>query len=378
MSRVLLFVCLCCVLLAARVEASPLADAAEQAAEREAEDRLLRRRFKRLKRAERIELREWFEAELRTTDTFQLKLLRFVVASQEVDRSTWPEAEPAPVFDPERHAPGAARRRVLRERSSKVKRVRKTLLRKVPERALVTAWSYDYATRGLVRLADPRDPELVFENALAGFAPDHDLAEALVERMLDDGSQATALAAFAHAYTDRDGGVYEGLTLYDGWASGALLEMPDVDCLGVIHTVLDDWKTWSAPVKKKQQEPLYERVGELFEDAYLHRSLRHALARTFLGGSVVLRDGYGLQLDRLHTLWEEDASTPTDLARKLPDAEGWGDFLDDWGNLTDKHPDKLAAGARRRATLDEGHAAVRATLLRVLGELEAQLEQQGK
>jgi hypothetical protein len=375
MLRATLPLCLAFALLPSLASAAPSGDAPALNAEREAENKALRRRFKKLKRAEKVELREFFEAELRVTDTFQLQLLRYVLGTQEVDRGAWPDAEPAQAFDAETHAPGAARRKPLKSKSAKVKRARERFLRKVPERGLTPAWSYDYATRGLVRLADPRDPELVFENALAGFAPDHDLAEALVERMLDDGSQAATLGAFAHAYTDRNGGVYEGLTLYDGWASGTLLEMPDVDCLGVIHTVLDDWKTWSAPVKAKEQDPLYERIGELFNDAYLHRSLRHALARTFLGGSVVLRDGYTMQINRLHTLWEENASTPKELVQMLPDAESYGDFLDEWGRLTDKHPEKLAAGKRRRGTLDQGHATIRATLVRVLEELEAQLEE---
>lgn len=347
--------------------------AAKARAAFENETKALRRRFKRLSKAERLEWREWYEAELRYTDTFQLKLLRFVLGGQDVDPGTWPDADDPPIFDPKEHAPGAARRKVLKERSSKVKKVRKAFLSKVPERALQSSWAYDYGTGGLVRLGDPRDPETVFENGLVGFAPDHDLVEALIERMLDDASQRVPLRAFGHAYTDRNGGVYPGLTLYDGWASGTTLEMPDVDCLGVIHYVLDDWDTWSAPVPARQQDPLYERIGEIFVDAYRHRALRHALARTFLGGSVALRDGYALELDRLHALWEEKQSTPSELRAMLPTAETWFDFIDEWGRLTDKHPKKLAAGVNRRAALDQGHGVVRSTLVRVLEQLETQI-----
>ena len=354
------------------VEKDEAAQAAREA-EREREDKALQRRFEKLSRAERVEWREWFEAELRYTETFQLGLLRYVLQSQDVDPGTWPDAADVPIYSPDEHAPGAARRRKLRASSAKVKKVTERLLRKVPERALDSAWAYDYATGGLVRRGDPRDPQRVFDNGLVGFAPDHDLVEALIERQLDDGSQRVALTAFGHAYTDRDGGVYPGLTLYDAWCSGAELEMPDVDCLGVIHDVLDDWKSWKAPVPKRQQEPLYERMAELFIDAHRHRALRHALALSYLGGSVALRDGYALELDRLHALWNEHESTPEKLLAELPDADGWEDFLTDWGRLTDKQPKKLRAGVSRRATLDLGHRTVRATLIRVLDGLEAQI-----
>ena len=45
--------------------------------------------------------------------------------------------------------------------------------------------------------------------------------------------ERSALAAFGPAYTDRNGNVYPGVTLYDAWASGPEIEMPDVDVLGV-------------------------------------------------------------------------------------------------------------------------------------------------
>jgi signal transduction histidine kinase len=96
--------------------------------------------------------------------------------------------------------------------------------------------------RRVVRLRDPDDAAALFENALAGAPPDTDLVEAYVERALDDGAQQAALAAVAHAYTDRDGNVYEGLTLYDVDArdvareAGALIE-PAAGAKGLAFTL---------------------------------------------------------------------------------------------------------------------------------------------
>jgi hypothetical protein len=41
----------------------------------------------------------------------------------------------------------------------------------------------------LRRVVSADEPQRIFENALRGHPPKLDLAEALVERMLDDGSQ---------------------------------------------------------------------------------------------------------------------------------------------------------------------------------------------
>src|SRR5262249_29966935 len=146
----------------------------------------------------------------------------------------------------------------------------------------------------------------------------------------DDGSQQKTLAAFLHAYTDREGGVYPGVTLYDAWASGAEIEMPDVDCLGIVHSVLDDWKTWRAPVPATKHEALYDRIGKIFVDAHRHRSLRRALATVFLEGSPALRDGFVDSVGNFHALWEDCGSTPAELAKRLPKPKDRTEFLSAW------------------------------------------------
>jgi hypothetical protein len=240
-----------------------------------------------------------------------------------------------------------------------------------PPRHLRRAWSYDWASGEPRRVPVKNDVERIFENALAGFAPDLDLAEVLVLAALDTGEQRVVLGAFDHAYTDRGGRVF-ALSLYEAWASGVEIEMPDVDILGIVHTVLEDWKRWVAPVPARKHKALYATLGELFASARRYRGLREALAALYLNARPVLWDGYGESLVRLHALWARDTSLPTRLSERLPaDPEVWTDFLATWAETCQAEPDLRAAGLAREAALSTDAARVRATLVRVLEQMGA-------
>jgi hypothetical protein len=338
-------------------------------------DRDLERAWKRLSAEEKVEVCEWFAQETKWLEGFQAQLVRFVLERQERDAGTWPAAEPPPFFDPAVHAAAdVIERKELAPTSPLLKQKRERFFAKVPRPRLSSAWEYDYGTRELRRTPKLDDPERIFANALHGFAPGLDLAQALVEQALDDGSQQALLGAFAHAYTDREGRVFSGMTLYDAWSSGSEIEMPDVDCLGIVHTVFDDWSTWVAPVPATRQDALYDRIGELFQDARRHRGLRQALAQCFLVADPELRDGYAASLVELHALWESAASTPTELVGRLPAPSAWKSFLQDWTARCKKEPDLRGVGDRRRAALASGAQEVRATFARVLTEFAARDE----
>lgn len=340
----------------------------------EPSDEELRRAWKRLTRPQKHEVCEWFRAELQLVDSFQARLVRHALALADRDPLAWPEATPAPWFDPKTHAPAQPiARKPLSASSAELKRMRERFFARVPEPRLSSAWVYDYGARELRRSAPLEDPERIFHNALAGFGPGLDLAEALVELALDDGAQQRALAAFAHAYTDRAGKVYTGLSLYDAHASGSSIEMPDVDCLGIVHEVVGDWNTWSAPVPASAQDALYRRIGSLFREAHRHRGLRRALAQVYLAGAPALRDGYAALLDELHALWESASSTPSELRARLPGAAGWDAFLAEWQARLASEPELLRKGRARRAVLEADAQAVRAAFARVLLAFQASL-----
>jgi hypothetical protein len=338
-------------------------------------DEAVRAAWDKLEDGDKKEIVEWFSAEAQYLDTFQNRLLAFALAKPERDMFQWPQLERSTWFDPETHAAvQPIPRKWVAAGSSTAKKLRERVFRKIPERRLDSAWVYDYTTREPRRVKDLEDPERLFANALAGFPPNLDYAEVLIERLLDDGSLKKELTVFAHAYTDRVGNAFAGVTLYDVWGATVEMEMPDIDCLGVVHELLDDWKTWKAPVSK--QKSLYAKIETLYLPARNHRALRHALARSFLTGDAVLRDNYQLNLDLFHAVWEANNSTPSKLAEELPTPKDWAKWLEGWGKKTSGKPKSVAferwqKGQGRKQTLISDSARVRATLVRIMREYGA-------
>src|SRR5688572_8919809 len=333
-----------------------------------------RRAFLALSEAEQRDFLEWFTVECEKLGTFQGTLIRYVLDQETREASAWPELRPLAWFDEKVHAAGhPIPRELLAADADEVVAVRNQILHAPGTRRLDSGWMVDYGERTLVRLPRQDDPVRVFENALLGMAPGWDLTEALVELALDDGSLQKGFQAFAHAYTDRWGGVYPGVTLYDAHASmpGVSIEMPDVDALGIVHTLVGDWTTWVSPVPAEQHEGLYQRLSELFKPLLHHRGLRASLARTFLCGSAELRDSYRFNLDNFHALWESVSSDPAALAAKLPDEAGWRDFLQGWDDHLNENSELKLRGMSRHAALERDGQGVRARLLSLLEEYGA-------
>jgi hypothetical protein len=335
--------------------------------EREARAREL---FAGMSRNEKLEFLGWFESECELLQSFQNTLLQWVLKSAP-DPSTWSAPPPLEWFDPQLHAPAQPiPRRWLAEDDPNVAAAYARMYANVPARRAESGWEYDYAAREPRRLPEEEDPDRVLRNALLGLPPGWDYAEALVEGMLDDGALQKSFAAFQRVYTDRYGNAYPGITLYDAWASRSDIEMPDVDALGLIHAILDDWTTWKAVVANSEQAPLYARLGELFFAVHRQRGLRGALARAFLCGSTELRDGYQNHLDRFHALWEEANSTPSALAQKLPDSAAWASALQTWTDEMAKDELRLLRGVRRRYFLDANAEQVRTLLFQLLDQYQ--------
>lgn len=328
--------------------------------------------FATLSAEEQAGLVEALASEARNLPTFQMQLVNWVLAQEEIDPGLRPDAPPLGWFDPETHAPKQPiPRKVLALDSPALAMAERELLGPIAPRRAESGWTYDYGRREVQRQSNERDPWRVFENALLGLPPYWDLAEALVEAKLDDGTYQKVLAAFGHAYTDRVGGVYPTITLYDAWISRAAIEAPDVDTLGIMHEVVGDWQTFQSIVPESQHEDLFGRIGGLVMPAYHHRSLRQALARTFVCGSTELRDGYQQHLDNFHALWESVSSDPGALAAVLPADAQWSDYL--LGLFERARTDELFAlrGLRRRDTLDKNGEDVRRWLFWLLDQADA-------
>lgn len=334
-------------------------------------DARAKRAFEALSAAERGEVVDWLSSTIAGLKCFRVNLIGRTVAQSESTESEAPAPAARTWFDPKVHAPAQPiPRQLVRAGEARHDALLKRF-RLGAARGWSPAASYDWGAGRIVRARASDESRRVFENALRGRAPREDWVEALVEARLDDGSQRKALAAFEHLYTDRAGGAFEGVSLYDAWKSGADIEMPDVDVLGIVHAVKGDWTTWTAPVPDRQHARLYETVGGWFAEAKAHRVLRVVLARCFLDADEPLPDGYAHLATNFHCLWDEHESDPAKLLAALPSAAGQKAWVEALAARVRADPAAWERGQVRIAALRRDAAEVRAVALWVLSEYGA-------
>ncbi|QDV07276.1 hypothetical protein Poly30_27960 [Planctomycetes bacterium Poly30] len=323
-----------------------------------------------LSETDRADTIEWFVAECDRATHFRAELERFVYVRFEGDAFDWPAAEDPPVFDTAIHTPVRIIRRRFVDLTSSTHSAKVKALRGAwNEREMEVAFRYDWARQTIVQVQKWDDPERIARTAAAGFSPMSDLIEALVERQLDLGEMKDAAFAFGHAYSDRSGNAYRRVTLYDAWSSGQTIEMPDVECLGIVHTLDDDWKTWKAPVSK--QDSLYKRIAEHFTPLRRYRALRTSLARCYLQGTPILPGGYEAAAVRLHGFWEVQVSDPEKMAEYLPEDKKWDAWWKKDGKKVDRSKDIRERALARIRALDESRAWTRRTFHGILKEYGA-------
>ncbi|MFT7168996.1 MAG: hypothetical protein ACI80K_002130 [Paracoccaceae bacterium] len=323
-----------------------------------------------LPESDRSDVIEWFTAECDNADHFRATLERFAIVAFEGDVFDWPAAEDPPVFDTAVHtAVQLIPRRFVdlsnERHSANVSRLRGAW----NEREMEVAFRYDWARGTIVAVQKWDDPERIARTAAAGFSPTSDLVEALVEMQLDKGEMRDVAFAFGHAYSDRSGNAYRRVTLFDAWSSGETIEMPDVECLGIVHTLDDDWKTWKAPVSK--QKSLYKRIGEHFSPLRRYRALRTAMARCYLQGSPPLPSGYEASVRRLHGFWETQTSEPAKMIDYLPEDKQWDRWWQKEARKVDRSKEINERAAARIRSLEESRAWTRRTFHGILKEYGA-------
>ena len=353
------------------VAASPIQEPASVPTEKE-----IRAAIEHMGEDDLAEAAEWYRFECTQIGTESRNAIVSALALLEVDPGFLDVDSPPPFYDPGEHTPGqGARRHVLDPHSSRVRRQRAEFgLVPVPG-APIVAYRYDWASGEIRRRASPLRPNELFENALAGYLPDYGLARAILLARLDDGSLRKEMAGFGHAYADRAGNVFPGITLFDAWASGKTIEMPDVDTLGLVHDLLGDWKRWTAPVPPAQHDELYATLGELFVPVRRARALRETAADLYLTADPIPPGLYLPAADVIGAAWVEVEYKPTALAKELPAP----DEINAWiaarrGAARDHDAARLDFEARR-ALLRREASWPRALLVKVLRGLGAMKEQ---
>lgn len=336
------------------------------------EDARIREAWGYLLPAEQAEVTEWFRAEVGYMDTFQARVIDHLMQGTDVDRGLLDAPPELPHYEPAVHAPKQPiRRRLLDRDDRRAIREHERLVASWDFDPVRSAFRYDWTTGEIHVVGDERDPELLFENGMLGLVPLVGYGEALLQQRLDDGSQRATLAAFGHAYTDRSGNKYPTITLYDAWCSGQDFEMPDVDVLGIVHTLWDDWTTWKAPIPTSKHKKLYAKLGDVLVEAKHHRQLREALAANYLRGGAVPQDLYAPNALAFNALWDEHQSDPAALFDELPAAEDWEDWLKDLTRRIARKKDFRNAGQARLDYVEAERYRVKATLVWVLREFGA-------
>lgn len=331
----------------------------------------LLRAWSSLEEADRKDTVDWFIAECDRAEDFRAQLERFVLGQIGGPRVELRPAEAPPTFDPERHCPAQPiKRRFVSTKAGRHRKVVDDMLGGL-ERAMKPAVRYDWSRGELVRLAPFDDPRRIAHNAAHGFTPYTDLVEAWVVQSLDGGAMSAEARAFGHAYADRSGNAYREITLFEAWGSGLDMEMPDVECLGLVHSLDDDWKTFVAPVNARLHGRLYARIGEHYVPYKAYRDLREAIARTYVTYEPSLPTGYSTTRDKLHGFWERAGSDPAALAGTLPDPDEWREWFAREGRAVDQDDELRGRTRGRMSALRKSSQWARRTFHGILVEYGA-------
>ncbi|MEZ5990200.1 MAG: hypothetical protein R3F30_13995 [Planctomycetota bacterium] len=227
-----------------------------------------------------------------------------------------PLAEPVPYHRARDWARGVAPERELVPEGTPA---HAAVRRRVPERTflprLAKAVTYDWRTGRLVRRKEPLSPEERFTNLLAGFPPNADLAAAWLLKLYDQDKEQRKLGEyFAHGYADLDAKVYAGVTLYEAWYSGRMIDVPDVDAIPFERNVLGT-KHFRSPIPAdRRRDALYQRIKEAALAHRKYRTLREALAAAWIAADPGLEDVYDLLVPRFHYLYARKGHDPEAVA----------------------------------------------------------------
>jgi len=227
---------------------------------------------------------------------------------------------------------------------------------------------YELATGRLVHQPPDRGERVGrLRELLAGRLPDQDLAEALVLRALDATGPLRAEAEyFAHLYCDREANAFAGVTLYDAWLGGRLVEVPDVDARAYALKLWND-DSLPVPLGPPEKQLWYPRIASSADALRAFAEPVRGLAAVWFTDEPPLPGAFERAHDVLHAAIVHADGDPSPLADRLAaDASAFAG---------DVHAELRRRGASgweevrgRRERLRAGQAAIRAATLGVLRE----------
>lgn len=264
------------------------------------------------------------------------------------------QPRPARWFEPREFAPVAPPRHLVAAGSAAHARATAGMPPFVCLPELHGVVSYDWENGEAVHGGGEPTADQRLENYANGLPPAADHAFARTLAALDQEPQQRRLAAwFEHLYADRQGQVFAGVTLFDAWRSGSVVEMPDVDAIAFAQQILGDRSFVSPIPADRKRDALYEQVRHAFVSHRDYRTLRLALAATYVAAHPRLDPTYTDLVPRCHWLWQECEEDPRRVARMLADAKDRTTLLRD----IDAHLEQDSSAAERRCRELEDMAA---------------------
>ncbi len=277
--------------------------------------------------------------------------------------------EQPPWFDPKKYASGQPiKRTLLAAKDPQATAVQQRLLKNKVIYDLCEEFEYSFASNKILRLQKELRPETQLRHALQGYPPKAGLAKAVLLSLLDQEEAQDPFADyFEHAYTDRSGNVYPGVTLYDAHSAGSEIEMPDVDTIPYGWNILKD-KSYEAPMTDGfKANSLYEKIGEGFVRYRRYREMLEAVASFYFAESAPVSPFVVPMKDRIHFVIAWTRNEPFFLERFLSKHREREDFIaaidELWQELQGSASGTIES---RKKQLQADHQRIREIALQVL------------
>jgi hypothetical protein len=184
---------------------------------------------------------------------------------------------------------------------------------------------YEWATSRIVRRAKPLSTREMMENIYHGYPPGSDDTLAHLLKKFDNNPKMRLMGQYlSHLYADLSAQVFEGVTLYEAWYSGDIIDVPDVDAIPFERKILKSRRFKSPIPAGRRRTTLYMKVRDRAFEYRKYRTLREAAAVAFLRADPKMDPTYELLVPRFHYLYvvfNDDTDAVAKLLRDVTDRD---------------------------------------------------------
>ena len=175
---------------------------------------------------------------------------------------------------------------------------------------------YDWGTGKIVRRGEPLNHDEVMENIYNGYPPGSDDALANLLKEFDTDKNARKTASYlSHLYADLQANVFEGVTMYEAWYSGEIIDVPDVDAIPFAIQILKT-RSYVSPIPNNpRRTALYAKIRDHAFEFRIYRTLREAAAIAFISAEPEMELMNSRLVPRFHYLYAYHDDDVTQVAK---------------------------------------------------------------